>query len=180
MRPYLRFTPLAIFMVITFSLASGLLMPSKQELMKPPIIGTYLPDFALPRVDDPAALLIARNWRGQVSVLNFFASWCEPCKVEHPVLMTLAQRPDIRMYGVAWKDDAAKAAEYLRKHGNPYTATASDANGSLTVSLGLGGVPETLVIDKQGVVRWKHSGPLTEDIVRNELIPLISQYAAQP
>ena len=165
--------PLALFFVLVAFLFKGLDLNPRE--VPSPLIGKPAPAFALPRLDDAAQQIRPEDLRGQVWLLNVWASWCVPCRQEHPLLMQIAQRRLAPVYGLNYKDQAAAAKAMLAQGGNPYVATAVDADGRVGIDLGVYGVPETFVIDKQGVVRFKHVGPLTPEIVQTRIEPLLRQ-----
>ena len=110
---------------------------------------------------------------GQPAVINFFASWCVPCRIEHPLLMRLAKDSAIRLYGIAYKDKPEDSARLLTQLGNPYRAIGMDRDGVAGLDFGVYGVPETYVLDKAGIIRKKFVGPLTADAIETELLPLL-------
>ena len=111
--------------------------------------------------------------KGKVWVLNVWASWCTPCREEHPLVIALANSKRVPIYGLNYKDQGPAATRWLQQLGNPYTATLVDADGRVGIDFGVYGVPETFVIDGQGIVRYKHIGPLTADAVRTKLEPVL-------
>jgi cytochrome c biogenesis protein CcmG/thiol:disulfide interchange protein DsbE len=110
---------------------------------------------------------------GKVSVVNFWASWCGPCVEEHPLLVRLSGDPDIKLYGVNYKDQAVNARRFLGRYGNPFTAVGVDANGRAAIDWGVYGMPETFVVDGRGVIAYKHVGPLTSKSLAAQLLPAI-------
>ena len=165
--------PLALFFVLVAFLFKGLDLNPRE--VPSPLIGKPAPAFALPRLDDATQRIRPEDLRGQVWLLNVWASWCVPCRQEHPLLMQIAQRRLAPVYGLNYKDQATAAKAMLAQGGNPYVATAVDADGRVGIDLGVYGVPETFVIDKQGVVRFKHVGPLTPEVVQTRIEPLLRQ-----
>ena len=144
------------------------------------LLGRGAPDFALPALegaDLPA--LSAADLRGpQPSpvVVNFWASWCVPCIVEHPQLMRLS-RDGIPVLGINYKDRPADAAAFLTRHGNPFRRLGRDEPGRVAIDWGIYGVPETYLIDRQGIIRWRYAGPLTPEVLDQDLRPLLRRYA---
>lgn len=143
------------------------------------LIGRPPPEFAappLPGADRPA--LAAADLRGGARPLlvNFFASWCAPCVVEHPQLVRLA-RAGTPVLGIAYKDRPADSLAFLQRHGNPFARVGLDEAGRIAIDWGLYGVPETYLIDRAGIVRWRWAGPLTEEVLRLELEPLLRRHA---
>lgn len=131
------------------------------------------PAFILPRVDDPAKTVTLHDLKGQVSLVNVWASWCASCRIEHPVLMGLAARGGVPVYGLNYKDERTAAVEWLQRHGDPYQASGSDTQGLAGMDFGVFAVPETFVIDREGVIRHRHTGPLTPEVLEHTLLPLV-------
>ncbi|MBV8938288.1 MAG: redoxin family protein [Alphaproteobacteria bacterium] len=167
--------PLVLFLILAMLIASGVL--NGKRARPSPLIGLRLPDIALPHAEDPKHMLLSRAWEGKPVLINVFASWCEPCRAEHPLLGGLPQQTGLPLYGIAWRDTFAAAQTYLAQLGTPYREVGVDVLGEDTVLLGLSGVPETLLLDKEGIVRWKYDGPLTEEVISQELLPLAQRYA---
>jgi cytochrome c biogenesis protein CcmG/thiol:disulfide interchange protein DsbE len=165
--------PLVVFLGLVILLGVGLTLDPRE--VPSPFIGKPAPAFLLPQVGDPAKLLSNEDFKGQVSLLNVWASWCVSCRQEHPVLNGLAKRGIVPIYGLNYKDEREAAAGWLKKYGNPYTASAFDADGKTGIDFGVYGVPETFVIDRRGVIRHKQTGPLTEQILEETLLPLVRQ-----
>jgi cytochrome c biogenesis protein CcmG/thiol:disulfide interchange protein DsbE len=128
-----------------------------------PVEGTGVPGF------DTAAL------SGEVTVVNVFASWCIPCRDEHPVLEALKAETGVRMFGMNQKDAAENAVAFLTELGNPYDAIGADSNGRVSIDWGVYGVPETFIVDAKGVIRFKHVGPLSMDDLATEIIPALEK-----
>ena len=164
--------PLALFLVLLGFLAVGLRLNPRE--VPSPLIGKPAPAFSLARLDDPGATVSAQSLRGQVWVLNVWASWCASCQIEHPVLLQFARASKVPLIGLNYKDERSAGMAWLRRHGNPYQASAYDRDGRAGIDYGVYGVPETFVIDRQGVIRFKHAGPLTDQIVREKLLPLLA------
>ncbi|MGG5820304.1 DsbE family thiol:disulfide interchange protein [Falsiroseomonas sp. HW251] len=143
------------------------------------LIGKPPPDFALPALEgagkQPFGAADLRALPGPVLV-NFFASWCVPCIIEHPQLMRLS-REGVAIFGIAYKDKPADALKFLRDRGDPFARLAADEPGRVAIDWGLYGVPETYLIDRQGIIRWRWAGPITEDVLTNDLRPLLRQWA---
>jgi len=147
------------------------------------LIGKPVPDFALPPLDglkaaDGATMgsfTAADLKQGEPTIVNVFASWCVPCLEEHPLLMALARRDDLRIYGINYKDNPASARRFLGRHGNPYTRVGTDTTGRTAIDFGVYGVPETFVISADGKIAFRHVGPLTEEAVRTDILPLLDE-----
>ena len=151
----------------------GLRLGLKPREVPPPFIGRPAPAFSLPQLSDGAGMLSPADMMGRVWVLNVWASWCAPCREEHPLLVAVAREQQVPLLGLNYKDDPRAAQEWLRFLGDPYMATASDRDGRAGTDWGVYGVPETFVIDQAGIVRHKHVGPITEQVWKSELLPLI-------
>lgn len=136
------------------------------------------PDFALPRLDgfDLPALDSAALRGGRPQLVNFFASWCVPCVAEHPLLTRLA-RNGVPILGIAYKDKPEDSAAFLRRHGNPFQRIGVDRPGRVAIDWGVYGVPETYVVDRAGVIRWRQAGVLTDEVVARDLEPLLRRLA---
>jgi cytochrome c biogenesis protein CcmG, thiol:disulfide interchange protein DsbE len=163
--------PLGIFLVLAGFLAAGLHLDPRE--VPSPLVGKAAPAFALPRLGEGGARFSADQMKGKVWLLNVWASWCVSCREEHPVLMELARDNQLELYGLDYKDTDADALDVLKQMGNPYRAVAVDADGRVGIDYGVYGVPETYVIDKAGVIRYKHTGPITREIWGEKLRPLL-------
>ena len=165
--------PLAAFLALAVVLAVGLKRDPRE--VPSPLIGKPAPKFALPRLDDPTKTIRLEDMRGKVWILNVWASWCVACRIEHPLLMEFAKKGLVPIYGLDYKDERADATAWLARHGNPYDASLVDADGRVGIDFGVYGVPETFVIDRDGVIRLKHIGPLTPDVLATKIEPLLKQ-----
>ncbi len=168
--------PAALFALLIAAFVAGLGRdPGKLPSM---LIDKPLPAFALPPVRPGEAGLRSADLRGGPRLLNVFASWCVSCRVEHPVLLALKAR-GVPIEGLDWKDEAADGAKYLADNGDPYGTVGNDRSGRVGIDLGVAGVPETFVVDGQGVVRYKQVGPIApEDWVRT-IEPLMTRLGAR-
>jgi cytochrome c biogenesis protein CcmG/thiol:disulfide interchange protein DsbE len=128
---------------------------------------------------DPSKQLSSQDMRGQVWLLNVWASWCVSCREEHPVLVELAKHNIVPIIGLDYKDKNEDGEAWLRSGGNPYTLVATDADGRVGIDYGVYGVPETYVIDKQGVIRYKQIGAVTHESLREKILPLIAELQAK-
>lgn len=169
MKKYLL--PLAVFIALGVLLAAGLHLDPRH--IPSPLIGKSLPAFSLPTVADPTGFVSRDELYGRVYLLNVWASWCVACRVEHPLLVNIAQRKLVPIVGLNYKDKREDALQSLARQGNPYELSLADRDGRLGIELGVYGVPETFVIDKQGVIRYKQIGPLTAEAWEQKLLPLI-------
>jgi cytochrome c biogenesis protein CcmG/thiol:disulfide interchange protein DsbE len=140
-----------------------------------PFIGKPAPSFSLPQLGDPAKTFGDVDLKGQVSLLNVWASWCVSCRQEHPFLLKLSKEKLIPIYGLNYKDEREAGLGWLNQFGNPYLFSAFDADGRVGINWGVYGVPETFVIDKKGIIRHKQTGPLSEELWNQTLYPLIQK-----
>jgi cytochrome c biogenesis protein CcmG/thiol:disulfide interchange protein DsbE len=170
--------PLAVFAVMVIFLAIGLKLDPRE--VPSPFIGKPAPAFTLPQVADAGKTLSPADFKGQVALVNVWASWCVSCRQEHPVLLELARKNLVPIYGLNYKDEREGALAWLKQFGNPYTASAFDADGRVGIDWGVYGVPETFVIDRGGIIRHKQTGPITPEILENTLLPLIRQLQGSP
>lgn len=166
-----KFVPFAIFCVISLALYVGLsLNPSKipSEFIDDPV-----PEFELPEVgsEDPGFSSTVLAAEEGVILVNFFASWCPPCYVEHPFLMDLEER-GYKIYGIAYKDKPRDTVRFLQEQGDPYYRVAADNDGRVAIDFGVYGYPETFVI-KDGIIKYKHTGPILEMQYEDEFIPIL-------
>ncbi|MGJ7506218.1 DsbE family thiol:disulfide interchange protein [Variovorax sp. GT1P44] len=165
--------PLVVFGVLVAFMAAGLRLHPRE--VPSPLIGKPAPAFNLPVLDAPGRTLSARDLRGQVWVLNVWASWCVACRLEHPLVREMAGTGIVPIYGLNYKDKPADAQGWLERFGNPYVASLSDRDGLVGIDYGVYGVPETFVIDRQGVIRHKVIGPLTPELLHDTIVPLVKK-----
>ena len=164
------FLPLAGFAGLALLLGVGLGLKPRE--VPSPFIGKPAPAFSLPQLHQPQQQLAPGDMQGQVWLLNVWASWCVSCRQEHPVLIELDRQKKIMIVGLNYKDDRAAAIAWLKQYGgDPYAISAVDADGRVGIDFGVYGVPETFLIDKNGVIRDKHIGPLTTEVLKNKILP---------
>jgi cytochrome c biogenesis protein CcmG, thiol:disulfide interchange protein DsbE len=174
LRRALFLLPVALFVAIAvyFLLA---LNPNRDPTLVPSaLIDKPAPQFQLGGLEGGAGLA-STGLKGQVAIVNFFASWCEPCRDEHALLMGLEKQAGVPVYGIAYKDKQPDTERFLKQLGDPYHAIGVDENGRTAIDFGVYGVPETYVIDKDGRIRKRFVGPLNERQVTRELLPLVQQ-----
>ena len=170
------FIPLIVFAVMLAFLAIGLQLKPRE--IPSPLIDKAAPRFSLPTLAAPEQTLSSQDLRGQVWVLNVWASWCVACREEHPLLVEMAKLNAVPIFGLNYKDKRADALGWLARFGNPYTASLSDTEGLVGIDYGVYGVPETFVIDKAGVIRHKVIGPVTAEAIRDVILPLVRKLNA--
>jgi len=168
-----RFLPLAIFALLAVVLGIGLTLNPRE--VPSPLIGKPVPDFKLPPVKGRTLGLASADLRGEVSLVNVFASWCVACREEHPLWMALKARGVVPIHGLDYKDKPDDAARWLGELGDPYTRTGADIDGRVGIDWGVYGVPETFVIDREGRIAYKHIGPITPDVLKDKLLPLVER-----
>ena len=176
MKRWQYLAPLALFAVLLGFLAVGLNLNPRE--VPSPLIGKPAPAFELARLDDPAQKITRADLLGQVWILNVWASWCVACRQEHPLLVDFAKRTTVPLYGLNYKDKRNDGLAWLARFGDPYKASLFDIDGRVGIDFGVYGVPETFVIDKQGVIRFKQIGPVTPEVLRDQIEPLLKQLNA--
>ena len=163
--------PLVLFFALVGFLARGLSLDPRE--VPSPLIGKPAPSFALTRLDEPGATIRRDDLLGKVWMLNVWASWCDACRDEHPHLVEFSKLNAVPIYGLDYKDRRDDGIAWLKKFGDPYALSAYDVEGRVGIDYGVYGVPETFVIDKQGVIRYKKIGALTPQALRDEVMPLL-------
>jgi cytochrome c biogenesis protein CcmG/thiol:disulfide interchange protein DsbE len=167
----------AVFAALVVLLAVGLTLNPRE--VPSPLIGKPAPAFDLPLLHAPDKTLAQKEMLGKVWVLNVWASWCPPCLEEHPVVTALARSRLVPVVGLNYKDARDDALSWLRKNGDPYEFSVFDANGRIGIDYGVYGVPETYVIDRRGVIRYKRIGPLTPEVARDKVEPLLKELSRE-
>lgn len=165
--------PLVLFVVLVAFLWAGLSRNPRE--VPSPLIGRPAPAFELPRLDDPEKRFGPADMRGQVWLLNVWASWCVSCREEHPVLLEFAKEGRVPLVGLNYKDQREDALRWLQQFGDPYRLSVSDTEGRVGIDYGVYGVPETYVIDRAGVIRMKHIGPVTPEVLSGRILPLVAE-----
>lgn len=168
-----RLLPLFAFLALAVLLAAGVLRNSGKDnsAIPSPLIGKPAPAFSLPVLGDPSRQVANADLLGQPYLLNVWGSWCPACRDEHPVITELAASGAVRVIGYDYKDTADDAQRWLEQFGNPYALVITDEDGRAALDWGIYGAPESFLVDAQGVVRWKFVGPITPEVVRDQLMP---------
>ena len=176
-----RWLPLAVFAALALLLAAGVWLSRNpdREALPSPLIGKPAPAFSLPVLHEPGRLVTSGQLRGAPYLLNVWGSWCPECRNEHPVLTRFAESKRLRVIGYNWKDEHADAMRWLEQFGNPYWLVLVDYEGSKAIDWGIYGAPETFLVDADGIVHWKHVGPLSDAIIRDELLPELTALEAR-
>ncbi|MEO0607612.1 MAG: DsbE family thiol:disulfide interchange protein [Pseudomonadota bacterium] len=172
-----RFIPAGAFVVLVVFLGIGL--TRDPSVLPTEMVDRELPNFDLPELRDPGAQLTRADLIGEVTLLNVFGSWCVACLQEHPTLMQLARDDTVRIAGVNWRDEQSDALDWLQEHGDPYETIIFDSNSDLAIELGVTGAPETFVVDATGRIRYKQIGPITSDVWRGTIRPVLDAIAAE-
>ena len=165
--------PLVLFVVLVAFLAIGLGLNPRE--VPSPLIGKPAPAFQLAQLHQPERSFAHKEMLGKVWLLNVWASWCVSCREEHPVLMDLARSNVVPIYGLNYKDKHGEALAWLKQFGDPYGLSVIDGDGRVGIDYGVYGVPETFVIDKAGVIRYKQIGPVTPQALKDKILPLVRQ-----
>jgi cytochrome c biogenesis protein CcmG/thiol:disulfide interchange protein DsbE len=168
--------PLFAFIALAIVLAVGLKRDPRE--VPSPLIDKPAPKFALARLDDAAKTVRLDDLKGKVFILNVWASWCVACREEHPVLLDFAKKRVVPVYGLNYKDTRPDASAWLARFGNPYDASFFDEDGRVGLDFGVYGVPETFIVDGNGVIRMKHIGPITPEVLADKIEPLLKKLDA--
>jgi cytochrome c biogenesis protein CcmG/thiol:disulfide interchange protein DsbE len=163
--------PLVVFLGLAAFLAVGLTRDPRE--IPSPFIGKAAPGFKLEQLADEKLAFTPDEMKGKVWLLNVWASWCVACRVEHPLLVQMSKQKTVPIVGLNYKDKRDEGLQWLRKHGDPYSLSAYDVDGKVGIDYGVYGVPETFVIDKQGVIRYKQIGPITPEALEKKIMPLV-------
>jgi len=168
---------LGIFIALVMLLAAGLTLNPRE--VPSPLVGKAAPPFELPLLRDPDKTFTTKERLGSVWLLNVWASWCVSCRDEHPVLLELAKTGAVPVYGLNYKDRREDGLRWLAAYGDPYRLSVVDPEGRIGIDYGVYGVPETYVIDKRGVIRYKQIGPVTREVLAQKILPLVGQLSRE-
>jgi cytochrome c biogenesis protein CcmG/thiol:disulfide interchange protein DsbE len=168
--------PLALFVVLVIFLGIGLGLNPRE--VPSPLIGKPAPAFQLAQLKEPNQAFATRDMQGKVWLLNVWASWCVSCREEHAVLVELAKQDIVPIYGLNYKDKPGEAMAWLKQFGDPYALSVVDQDGRVGIDFGVYGVPETFLIDKSGVIRYKQIGPVTPQALEQKILPLVRKLQA--
>jgi cytochrome c biogenesis protein CcmG/thiol:disulfide interchange protein DsbE len=169
--------PLVAFLVLAGFLYVGLGLNPRE--VPSPLIGKPAPAFTLPQLHEPDKKFSTQDMKGKVWLLNVWASWCVSCREEHPVLVDLARQNIVPVYGLDYKDNREDGEAWLARGGDPYVLSISDTEGRVGIDYGVYGVPETYLIDKQGIIQYKEIGPVTPQSLKDKILPLVAQLQAK-
>ena len=165
--------PLGIFLVLVVFLAIGLTRDPRE--VPSPLINKPAPAFSAPQLQSPDQTFSTKDMLGKVWLLNTWASWCVACRQEHPILMEFAKTKTLPIIGLDYKDKDSEGLKWLARFGNPYDISVTDKDGRIGIDYGVYGVPESFLIDKAGVIRYKQIGPITDDALRDTILPLVRE-----
>jgi cytochrome c biogenesis protein CcmG/thiol:disulfide interchange protein DsbE len=165
--------PLVAFAVLVAFLAVGLKRDPRE--VPSPLVNKPAPQFSLPQLQNPALKFSPEQMKGQVWLLNVWASWCVSCREEHPVLLEMARSKQVPVVGLDYKDKAEDGKKWLDGYGNPYLLSAQDLDGRVGINYGVYGVPETYLIDREGIIRYKQIGPITREIWTSVILPKVAE-----
>jgi cytochrome c biogenesis protein CcmG/thiol:disulfide interchange protein DsbE len=168
--------PLAVFIALAAFFAIGLTRDPRE--VPSPFIGKPAPGFTLEQLSDAKLAFTPADMKGKVWLLNVWASWCVSCRVEHPLLVEMSKTNVVPIVGLNYKDKRDEGLKWLQRFGNPYSLSAFDVEGKVGIDYGVYGVPETFVIDKQGMIRYKQIGPITPEALEKRILPLIRELNA--
>jgi cytochrome c biogenesis protein CcmG/thiol:disulfide interchange protein DsbE len=169
-----RLLPLGLFLALAALLGFGLLNAERKEELPSPLVGKPVPAFALPSLFEPEQVLTPDSFRGEAYLINFWASWCVTCRAEHPVITELAKSGLLRVVGFNFRDEPEDAKAWLRRFGDPYDVHLSDRSGRVSIDFGVYAAPESFLVDADGRIVYKHLGALTEEAIRDEIVPRLS------
>jgi cytochrome c biogenesis protein CcmG/thiol:disulfide interchange protein DsbE len=167
------FIPLGIFIVLVGFLFVGLFLNPRE--VPSPLIGKPAPMFSLAQLHAPGKTLGTPDMKGQVWLLNVWASWCVSCREEHPLLVELSKARVVPIIGLNYKDEPAAGMKWLQQNGDPYNLSVVDRDGAVGIDFGVYGVPETFLIDKTGTIRYKQIGPITVEALEKKIMPLVRE-----
>jgi len=167
----IRFIPLILFIALGVVLYRGLSL--NPQALPSALVGQKMPDFTLTQLLKPSVTLTEGDLKGDIVLLNVWGTWCVYCKYEHPYLVDIAQSERVKLYGLNYKDDRDDAKQWLVDYEDPYVLSIFDPLGKLGIELGVTAAPETFVIDKQGMIRMKHVGPIDGRVWKDKFLPMI-------
>jgi cytochrome c biogenesis protein CcmG/thiol:disulfide interchange protein DsbE len=170
--------PLGVFLLLIMILALGFRLEDP-HLLPSVLIDRPFPEFQLTELHDPERTITVADLKGEVALVNVWATWCPNCLIEHPELTRIANVEGVPIYGINYNDDSLKARRWLERHGNPFRFNMVDNEGKLGIDLGVYGAPETFLLDADGVIQFKHVGTVTPEVWRTRLEPLIKQLRSE-
>jgi cytochrome c biogenesis protein CcmG/thiol:disulfide interchange protein DsbE len=173
-----RLFPLLAFLVLGGLLAFGLQNAATKGDLPSPLIGKPVPAFSLPSLDNPDEVFTPESFAGQPYLLNFWASWCVTCRVEHPLITKLAESGALKVVGMNFRDEKVDAVAWLARFGDPYAVNLQDLDGRTSIDFGVYAAPESFLVDANGTVVYKQLGAITEEAIMTEILPRVRESAA--
>lgn len=170
-----RLLPVIIFLALGILLAAGLKIADKKTEIPSPLVGREMPKFTLPLLGQEDVIINSDDLIGEPMLINFWASWCVTCRVEHPVIEELAEMGVIKIIGLNFRDESADAQAWLRQFGNPYTIIPHDLNGRTSIDFGVYAAPESFLVDEKGIIVFKQLGAMTPQVIEEEILPRIGK-----
>jgi cytochrome c biogenesis protein CcmG/thiol:disulfide interchange protein DsbE len=170
-----RLLPIIVFLMLGVLLAVGLKIADKKTELPSPLIGKPMPAFTLPLLGEEDAIIDSDDLIGEPFLVNFWASWCVTCRVEHPVIEDLAKSGLIRIIGLNFRDETEDAQAWLEHFGNPYAMNISDYSGRTSIDFGVYAAPESFLVDEKGIIVFKQLGALTHEVIEQEILPRIQR-----
>ncbi len=169
-----RLLPLIAFILLAALLLVGLNISDRKTQIPSPLIGKPVPEFDLPVLGSAGNKLSRQSFLGKPYLVNFWASWCVTCRVEHPVITALAKRKLVQIVGFNFRDEQSDALDWLNQFGDPYDVSLSDLSGRISIDFGVYAAPETFLVDPSGTIVFKHIGALTHEIIETEILPRVA------
>ncbi len=181
---WLALLPIILFAALALVFLKGLSDGDTSRKLPSVLIGKPAPEFDLGPIEGllvngkpVPGFKVADLKKGQITIVNFWASWCVPCRQEHPQMIELGKMPDIRLVGINYKNKSAEAAQFLRQLGSPYAAIGADESGRVGIEWGVVGLPETYIVDGKGIIRYKFIGPISKKALQDDFLPKIREIA---
>jgi cytochrome c biogenesis protein CcmG/thiol:disulfide interchange protein DsbE len=170
-----RLIPIAVFLLLGVLLAVGLKIADKKTDLPSPLVGRPMPAFSLPLLGQEETIINSKDLIGKPFLVNFWASWCVTCRVEHPVIEELAASGALPIIGLNFRDETQDAQAWLQRFGNPYTMTVADYSGRTSIDFGVYAAPESFLVDEKGIIVYKQLGAMTPEVIEQEILPRIGK-----
>ena len=170
-----RLLPVIVFILLGILLAAGLKIADKKTELPSPLVGREMPRFNLPLLGQEEVVINSDDLIGEPFLVNFWASWCVTCRVEHPVIEDLAETGVLKIVGLNFRDETADALAWLQQFGNPYSLIIQDYSGMTSIDFGVYAAPESFLVDEKGVIVFKQLGALTHEVIETEILPRIGK-----
>ena len=174
MQKHILKVPIIVFFIILLIFFYLLIIDRNPSKIPSALLGSKIPDFEANLLFKKNKFYSSQEFANEITLVNFFATWCKPCRDEHAYILRFSNEKNLNVIGINYKDKSEKTTKWLKKLGNPYSIIAIDNNGKIAIDWGVYGIPETFVVDKQGIIKYRHVGPVTKKIY-NEINLLISE-----